>query len=305
MQEPALDFVVHHDINHIVPRPRLHLLPKPISWILGYRSQPMPQIGSVLVWLWAFVGAFAGLLVVQAVFQSKGIKVHGAPTVIASFGAAAILEYHTIDSPLSQPRNVILGELFAAIIGVGITKLFQLNSNFENLRWVAGALSVGITSAFMGFTNTIHPPAGATALLAATTPEITELGWFLIPLILLGSVLLVAVGCVTNNIQRQFPIYWWTPVDLCRPNGVDIEKQGQVGENDTGVLEGSPCEKRSTAGRPHIMVSDRLISIPDWLSLDSEERWMLEVLRSKLREGLGSTSSRVTEGTLVHDPDSC
>jgi CBS-domain-containing membrane protein len=90
---------------------------------------------------------------------------------------------------------------------VGITKLFQLNSDFENLRWVAGALSVGLTSAFMGLTNTIHPPAGATALLAATTPEITELGWFFLPLILLGSVLLVAVGCVTNNIQRQFPIY--------------------------------------------------------------------------------------------------
>jgi hypothetical protein len=85
MREPALDFDVHHYINRIVTRPRLHLLPRPISWILGYRSQPKPQIGSVLVWLWAFVGAFAGLLVVQAVFQSKGIKVHGAPTVIASF----------------------------------------------------------------------------------------------------------------------------------------------------------------------------------------------------------------------------
>jgi hypothetical protein len=149
---------------------------------------------------------------------------------------------------------------------VGITKFFQLNSNFENLRWVAGALSVGITSAFMGFTNTIHPPAGATALLAATTPEITELGWFLVPLILLGSVLLVAVGCITNNIQRQFPIYWWTAADLSRPNGDDIERQDENDKKDTAVLEGSPCDKE--------------------------------------REGLGSTSSRVTDRTLVHDPDS-
>jgi hypothetical protein len=97
--------------------------------------------------------------------------------------------------------------VFSAIIGVGITKLFHLNPDFENLRWVAGALSVGLASAFMGLTNTIHPPAGATALLAATTPEITELGWYLVPLIMLGSVLLVAVGCITNNIQRQFPMY--------------------------------------------------------------------------------------------------
>jgi HPP family len=187
---------------------------------------------------------------------------------------------------------------------VGITKLFQLNSNFENLRWVAGALSVGLTSAFMGFTNTIHPPAGATALLAATTPEITRLGWFLVPLILLGSVLLIAVGCVTNNIQRQFPVYWWTAVDLRRPNEDDIERQKEGGENDPGVLDSSQYEKEFTEGRPHIMINDRHISVPDWLSLDSTERSILEILSSKLREGLGSTSSRVTDGTLVHDPDS-
>jgi hypothetical protein len=84
MREPVLDFDVDHYINCFVPHPRLHLLPKPISWILGYRSQPIARIGSVLIWLWAFVGAFAGLLVVQAVFQSEGIRDHGAPTVIAS-----------------------------------------------------------------------------------------------------------------------------------------------------------------------------------------------------------------------------
>lgn len=78
-------------------------------------------------------------------------------------GAAAILEYQTIDSPLAQPRNAILGQVFAAIIGVGVTKLFQLSSDFDNLRWIAGALAVGLTSAFMGFTKTVHPPAGATA----------------------------------------------------------------------------------------------------------------------------------------------
>ena len=39
----------------------------------------------MLVWWWAFVGAFSGLLVVEAVFQTKGLKAEGAPTVIASF----------------------------------------------------------------------------------------------------------------------------------------------------------------------------------------------------------------------------
>jgi hypothetical protein len=84
MREPVLDFDVDHYINRFVPRPRFHLLPKPISWFLGYRSKPMPRIGSVLVWFWSFIGAFAGILVIEAVFQTKGIKDLGAPTVIAS-----------------------------------------------------------------------------------------------------------------------------------------------------------------------------------------------------------------------------
>jgi len=302
MREIAFNFDVDHYINRFIPRPRLHLLPTPISWFLGYRSSPTRPTGNVVVWFWAFIGAFAGILVVEAVFHAGTLMAHGTPTVIASLGAAAILEYNTIDSPLAQPRNAVLGQLFAAIIGIGITKLFHLNPNFENLRWIAGALSVGLTSAFMGFTKTIHPPAGATALLAATTPEITELGWFLIPLILLGSVLMVAVACVINNIQREFPMYWWTAADLSRSNTDDIERQGDGDGKSASSLEGFSYKEEYGKG-PHIMINDQHIMIPDWISLDAEERLMLEVLRSKLRERLGSKSTRDTDETRVHDSD--
>jgi hypothetical protein len=84
MHEPILDFDVDHYMNRFVPRPRLHLLPKPISWFLGYRSEPTPPLGSLVVWFYAFLGAFLGLIVVEAVFQAKGLKDHGAPTVVAS-----------------------------------------------------------------------------------------------------------------------------------------------------------------------------------------------------------------------------
>ncbi|EHK96886.1 putative Transmembrane protein [Glarea lozoyensis 74030] len=160
------------------------------------------------------------------VFRTPGLHSHGTPIVIGSLGAAAILEYQVIDSPLSQPRNAILGQLFSTIIGVGITKLFQHSQNFEDIRWIAGALAVGLSSVVMGVTKTVHPPAGATALLAATSPDITDLGWFLIPLVLIGSTLMVASACVVNNIQRQFPVYWWTAASLRKPSESDIEKVG-------------------------------------------------------------------------------
>ena len=111
----------------------------------------------------------------------------------------------------------MFGHFFAAVVGVGITKLFFLlpPDRFENVRWVAGALAVGVASILMSFSKTVHPPAGATALLAATNAEIQVLGWWLLPLVLLASMLMLASACVVNNgLGRRFPVYWWTPVDL-------------------------------------------------------------------------------------------
>jgi CBS-domain-containing membrane protein len=86
----------------------------------------------------------------------------------------------------------------------------------------------------MGITKTVHPPAGATALLAATDPGISRMGWFLLPFVLLCSILMLCCALVVNNIQRQFPMYWWTPVDLKEATHTncismeDVEKAGSV-----------------------------------------------------------------------------
>lgn len=84
MARPSFDFDLDHYINPFIPRSRLHLLPKPISWLLGYRAERSRPIGSVLVWWWAFFGAFCGILVIEAVFQTERFKMERTPVVIAS-----------------------------------------------------------------------------------------------------------------------------------------------------------------------------------------------------------------------------
>lgn len=298
----SYNFDVDRYINPIVPRSRLYLLPKPISWFLGHREKPPKQIGNVVTWFWAFIGAFCGILVIEAVFQTDMLQSDGAPIIIGSLGAAAVLEYNTIDSPLSQPRNALLGQVFSSVIGVGITKLFKLNSDFENLRWIAGALSVGLASAAMGITKTIHPPAGATALLASTSPEIEKIGWMLVPLIILGSTLMLGVACAVNNIQRTFPVYWWTPVDLNRPKKKDVESQTKEDEKIENA-ETSSFDDYVQGSDGRIVIDGEHIVIPRWLSMDAEERVVLEILRQKLREGeaLENTAMRDTSRTQVND----
>lgn len=150
----------------------------------------------------------------------------------------------------------------------------------------------------MGITKTIHPPAGATALLCATSPDITALGWFLLPLIILGSSLLVAVGCVLNNIQQQFPIYWWTPADLSREGGDDIERTAtEEKEEKDDTVDRSSSEIHIAGPNTEISINTHHIVVPDWLPLDEMEKEWLEILRMRLREGQGPdrTTSRESE----------
>ncbi|KAL2414741.1 hypothetical protein ABEF95_017209 [Exophiala dermatitidis] len=218
-------------LNPYIPRNPLYLLPTWISYWFGYRrplkagSKPKPlgshrhRLQTLSTWTSVFIGAFCGVAIIENVFLAMPpLSGHAVPIIIASFGAAAILEYNTIESPLAQPRNLVVGHFLSAVVAVAITKLFLLlptYQQFDHLRWLAGALAVGAASVLMSFTKTVHPPAGATALLAATNVEIQELGWWLLPLVLLAAMLMLASALVLNNVAgRRFPIYWWTPVDL-------------------------------------------------------------------------------------------
>jgi hypothetical protein len=126
-------------------------------------------------------------------------------------GAAAVLDFYAIESPLAQPRNAVLGQVISAVTGVAIAKLFALSPHFEAVRWLGAALACASATALMALTGTAHPPAGATALLAVLDDDITRLGWFVLLPLLLGCGLMLSVALLVNNVQRRFPFYWWSP----------------------------------------------------------------------------------------------
>ena len=79
----------HLDIDNIlrffIPRNYTHLLPSPISRFLGYRDGRQKPIGNVFIAVWALVGAFVGVVVLEALFMAPEIRRHSPPPVIASF----------------------------------------------------------------------------------------------------------------------------------------------------------------------------------------------------------------------------
>jgi CBS-domain-containing membrane protein len=170
----------------------------------------------------------------------------------------------------------------SAIIGVGISKLFQYHSEYEKIKWIAGAVACACSSAVMLLTGTVHPPGGASAILAATEPAITAMGWYFVGLVAWGATLMLIVGLFINNIQRQFPIYWWTPLDIRKARKQDIETVPDA----RGGVERRETEEEQKHDQQYekIEITGAEVILPETLSLNKDEAELLERLRERLRK---------------------
>lgn len=123
--------------------------------------------------------------------------------IMAPFGATCVLLYAVSQSPLAQPRNVIFGHLISTFIGLFFLKFFTISA-------FTIALSVGCAIAVMQVFRCIHPPAGANPLVILLSANLIHYEWsFLLYPVLLGSVSLVLVAAVVNNVKslKKWPLY--------------------------------------------------------------------------------------------------
>jgi CBS-domain-containing membrane protein len=168
-------------------------------------TQSPPRVGLAEI-LWAWLGGFLGIAAVAYLNYGVLDQTH-LVMVIGSFGASAVLIYGAIKSPLAQPRNLMGGHVISALIGVTAFKLLAPH------LWLAAALAVATSIAVMHATKTLHPPGGATALIAVISgPQITNLGYFyaLAP-VGAGALIMLAVALLVNNLapRRRYPEFWW------------------------------------------------------------------------------------------------
>jgi len=148
--------------------------------------------------LWTFMGSFTGIALI-GFLQSFYFELNDNLFLIGSFGATSVLIYGAIHSPLAQPRNVIGGHLISAFIGVTIGKFLP------DITWLSAALAVSLSIVFMQITKTLHPPGGATALIAVIGSEkIKNLGYmYLFSPVLSGIIIMLTVALVFNNLSKN------------------------------------------------------------------------------------------------------
>ena len=100
---------------------------------------------------------------------------------------------------------------------------------------------------------------GAAAVIPILDPKSRDIGWYYLPIVLLSSVLALAVACLTNNVQRRYPLYWWEPPQPA-PAPIPVD-------TDSKLLQDQLQDKRGT----------RTADIPDSIQKSKELTTIQEV----------------------------
>jgi CBS-domain-containing membrane protein len=169
----------------------------------GAKSPPGVGLSEML---WALLGSAIGICLCEYL-SAQYFEPRDLTLVIGSLGASAILVYGAVKSPFSQPRNLIGGHIVSGLVGVACYQLFGV------APWLASGLAVSFAMIAMMVTKTLHPPGGATALIAVIGgPKIHALG-FLYAFVPagLGALLLVVIALLINNLSpnRRYPEFWF------------------------------------------------------------------------------------------------
>ena len=155
------------------------------------------------------MGAFLGLFLISFVGRYWMPSSIGGAFLIGSFGASAVLVYGAPMAEFSQPRNLVGGHVLSAIVGVLVFMLMGDESIF------AAPTAVSLAVMVMHFTRTLHPPGGATALIAIIGGDgIHALGYtYVIAPVFVGALIMLLVALLVNNLsanpKRHYPVFWF------------------------------------------------------------------------------------------------
>lgn len=159
----------------------------------------------------AVLGAALGIGLAGAASHWVGDAIGLAPWLVAPLGASAVLVFAVPASPLAQPWSVIGGNTVSALVGIACAVALPHGA-------AAAALAVAAAIALMFLLRCLHPPGGATALLAVLT-QAHDLRFALMP-VLLNSVLLVLSAVLYNTLTgRRYPHVQAAPAPAPPPRG--------------------------------------------------------------------------------------
>ncbi len=170
---------------------------------------------SIVEMLTSAISASIALAIVVWVSKQSlsGINI---PFIMASMGATAVILFATPNSPMGRPWPLLAGHFVAAFIAISCGKLTS------NLM-ISVPLAIGLVIFAMHYLRCIHPPGGATALLALLGgTEVSAIGYqFMLTPLAINLLILALVAYALNKLRAEKGRY--TRVEI--PSGWQQRRQ--------------------------------------------------------------------------------
>jgi len=125
----------------------------------------------------------------------------------ASFGSSVVVVFGYPNNEFAQPKNVLLGHLLCAFIGIIFVTLFKISQD-RTIFFLAIGLAVGIAVMLMMALKITHPPAGGNTIVVMLTQDSFQ---FLIFPIMVGAITIIIGGIIYNRfiLKKNYPLKWF------------------------------------------------------------------------------------------------
>ena len=124
----------------------------------------------------------------------------------ASFGSSVVVVFGYPENEFSQPKNVLLGHLLCALVGIIFVTLFKITQD-RSIFFIAIGLAVGISVMLMMAFRVTHPPAGGNTIVVMLTQDSFQ---FLVFPIMVGAITIIIGGVIYNRfiLKKNYPLKW-------------------------------------------------------------------------------------------------
>ena len=125
----------------------------------------------------------------------------------ASFGSSVVVVFGYPDNEFAQPKNVLLGHLLCAFVGIIFVTLFKISQD-RTIFFLAVGLAVGIAVMLMMAFKITHPPAGGNTIVVMLAQDSFH---FLIFPVMVGAVTIIIGGIIYNRfiLKKNYPLKWF------------------------------------------------------------------------------------------------
>ena len=124
----------------------------------------------------------------------------------ASFGSSVVVVFGYPENEFAQPKNVLLGHLLCALVGIIFVTLFNITQD-RSIFFIAIGLAVGISVMLMMAFKITHPPAGGNTIVVMLTQDSFQ---FLVFPIMAGAITIIIGGVIYNRfiLKKNYPLKW-------------------------------------------------------------------------------------------------